>query len=83
SSFLQLSMVAIDGAYTAVIPAGAVTMAGIDYYIDAVDVNGNSARTEEYYIQVIESPVVELPAPIIVIVFLSALVLWLRRANLR
>ncbi|MGC9060370.1 MAG: M6 family metalloprotease domain-containing protein [Thermoplasmata archaeon] len=51
------------GYYTAKIPADAVTLGGVDYYIEAEDINGNTACTDEYYIQIIEEPVSELSQP--------------------
>ncbi|MCX8173554.1 MAG: M6 family metalloprotease domain-containing protein [Thermoplasmata archaeon] len=71
-----------NGTCTAKIPADAVTVAGVDYYIEAVDGNGNSARTEEYYISVIETPVLELNPSFGVLTFLAVLSLWSRRLNL-
>ncbi|MEM3513158.1 MAG: hypothetical protein QXH13_03175, partial [Thermoplasmata archaeon] len=66
---------------TATIPAASVTMEGVDYYIVAVDENGNTAKTEEYYIQVLEGAAPELNSAFITIIFLAAFTLWIRRSN--
>ncbi|MEM3396158.1 MAG: M6 family metalloprotease domain-containing protein [Thermoplasmata archaeon] len=81
SSFVAVPMIYGNGGYTATIPAASVTMEGVDYYIVAVDENGNTAKTEEYYIQVLEGAAPELNSAFITIIFLAAFTLWIRRSN--
>ena len=71
--YTAVSMDAYDGYYLAQIPADAVTLEGIDYYITAQDTSGNTASTAVYYIQVLETPPVPEINALPILILLCAL----------